>query len=77
MKEMDADKSIEQDHPLIVELVGLAGSGKTTLSRALNHESEKIRIGSEIELRKIKHIPVFGIILKVIFIKIKIALLIY
>lgn len=59
MKEIEADKPIEQGSPLIVELVGLAGSGKTTLSRALNHQSEKIQIGAEIELRKLKHIPVF------------------
>ncbi len=59
MKEMDADRSIDQGSPLIVELVGLAGSGKTTLSRTLDHRSEKIQIGTEIELRKLKHIPVF------------------
>lgn len=59
MKEMDADKSIDQGSPLIVELVGLAGSGKTTLSRALNQQSEKIQIGAEIALRKLEHIPVF------------------
>src|SRR5687768_5128681 len=59
MKEMNADKPIEQGPPLIVELVGLAGSGKTTLSRALNHQSEKIRLGAEIELRKLKQLPVF------------------
>ena len=42
-----------------MELVGLAGAGKTTLSRALSRRSEKIQIGAEIELRKLKHIPVF------------------
>jgi len=56
---MKVDQPIKAGPPLIVELVGLAGSGKTTLSRALNHESEKIQIGAEIELRKLKHIPVF------------------
>ena len=42
-----------------MELVGLAGTGKTTLSRALSRRSEKIQVGAEIELRKLKHIPVF------------------
>jgi len=59
MKEIDSDKLIRQDSPLIIELVGLAGSGKTTLSRALSRRSEKIQLGAEIELRKLKHIPVF------------------
>lgn len=42
-----------------MELVGLAGTGKTTLSRALSRRSEKIQVGAEIELRKLEHIPVF------------------
>ena len=45
--------------PLIIELIGPAGAGKTTLSRALKRRSERIQIGAEIELRKIKYIPVF------------------
>jgi len=56
---MKVDQPIEQGLPLIIELVGLAGSGKTTLSHALNRRSEKIQLGAEIELRKLKHIPVF------------------
>jgi shikimate kinase len=59
MKEMEAGYSFKQGSPLIMELVGLAGAGKTTLSRALSQRSEKIQIGAEIELRKLKHIPVF------------------
>jgi len=45
--------------PLIIELIGPAGAGKTTLSRALKRRSERIQIGAEIELRKIKYVPVF------------------
>ena len=45
--------------PLIMELVGPAGAGKTTLSRTLSHRSSAIQIGSEIELRKFKYIPIF------------------
>src|SRR3990170_1027659 len=46
-------------HPLIVELVGPAGAGKSTLSRVLSQRDEKISIAAEIELRKIEHIPIF------------------
>ena len=42
-----------------MELVGPAGAGKTTLSRALSLRSDKIQVGSEIELRKLKYVPVF------------------
>ncbi len=45
--------------PVIVELVGLAGAGKTTLSRLLGQESGSVRIAPDIELRKLEHIPVF------------------
>ncbi len=44
---------------MIVELVGPAGAGKTTLSRVLRQRDEKILIGPDIELRKVRHIPVF------------------
>ena len=47
-----------QRSPLIIELVGPAGAGKTTLSRALIHRNPMIQVGSDIELRKIKYIPV-------------------
>lgn len=43
----------------IVELVGLAGAGKTTLSKALCQRDSKIVVCADIELRKIKHIPIF------------------
>ena len=44
---------------LIMELVGPAGAGKTTLSRTLRRRNPTIQIGSEIELQKIKYAPVF------------------
>jgi shikimate kinase len=44
---------------LIMELVGPAGAGKTTLSRTLSLRNPAIQIGSEIELQKIKYVPVF------------------
>ena len=43
---------------LIIELVGPAGAGKTTLSRVLTHRNPMIQIGSDIELRKTKYIQV-------------------
>ena len=43
---------------LIIELVGPAGAGKTTLSRVLTHRNPMIQIGSDIVLRKTKYIPV-------------------
>jgi shikimate kinase len=48
-----------QKPPLIVELVGLAGAGKTTLSRAISQRDKKIRVANDIELRKMVHIPIF------------------
>lgn len=44
---------------LIMELVGPAGAGKTTLSRVLSLRNPAIQIGSEIELQKLKYAPVF------------------
>jgi len=43
---------------LIMELVGPAGAGKTTLSRVLTHRNPMFQIGSDIELRKTKYLPV-------------------
>ena len=43
---------------LIIELVGPAGAGKTTLSRVLTRRNPMIQLGSDIELRKTKYIPI-------------------
>ncbi len=45
---------------LIAELVGPAGTGKTTLSRVLSERDERIIIGPEIELRKMEQMPIFA-----------------
>jgi len=52
-------KVIQQQPALIVELVGLAGTGKTTLARALSQRDERILVSADLELRKKKHIPIF------------------
>lgn len=52
-------KVSQQDLPLIVELVGLAASGKTTLARALSQCDENILVGADLALRNVKHIPIF------------------
>jgi shikimate kinase len=44
---------------LIVELVGPAGAGKTTLSQVLVQYGEKIIVGAEISLRNKEHLLVF------------------
>jgi shikimate kinase len=59
MNEVVAGDMSLQKPFLIMELVGPAGAGKTTLSRVLSHKSAMIQIGSEIELRKTKYLPVF------------------
>ena len=46
--------------PLIVEIVGPAGAGKTTLSRILRRRNEKILEAADIELRKVGHLPIFA-----------------
>jgi shikimate kinase len=45
---------------LIVEIVGPAGAGKTTLSRILRRRNEKILEAADIELRKVGHLPIFA-----------------
>ena len=59
MMELLSSYAIKHKPPLIVELVGPAGAGKTTLSRALSQRDEKILIAADLELRKSEHIPIF------------------
>lgn len=44
---------------VVVELVGLAGAGKTTLSKALIQQDERIQISGDLKLRKVGHLSVF------------------
>ena len=52
-----ADKSNMGGPPTLVELVGSAGAGKSSLTRALNQCSERIAIGTYPEFRRIELIP--------------------
>lgn len=45
--------------PLIVELIGPAGAGKSTLARALSRRSDKILIGVPPLVRRVGNIPFF------------------
>ena len=59
MMQMLSHNAIKQKSPLIMELVGLAGAGKTALARALSQRDGKIRVAADLELRKREHIPIF------------------
>jgi len=50
---------IRPEDILVVELVGPAGAGKTTLSQVLVQYSEKMIVGAEISLRNKEHLLVF------------------
>ena len=60
MVTMLSNNPSKQKSALIVELVGLAGVGKTTLSRALSQRNEKIWVAADLELRKREHFPIFA-----------------
>lgn len=57
---MLTNNAIEQKSPLIVELVGLAGAGKTTLSRWLCQRDESIRLAADLALHRKEHRPIFA-----------------
>ena len=59
INEMEVANRLKSHSPLIMELVGPAGAGKTTLSRALSQRDNNVVLGPDIELRKVSHIPVF------------------
>lgn len=51
---------MNEKSPRIVELVGLAGTGKTTLAQALRQCSNRIWVGEQPNFRRIGHIPFFA-----------------
>lgn len=52
--------AIVKQRALIIELVGLAGSGKTTLMTALSARDTGIRVISDLEIRDPSHLPIFA-----------------
>lgn len=60
MMEMVINKVGERERPYIIELVGLAGAGKTTLAGALSQSGENIHVDDDLELKKRAHMPIFA-----------------
>lgn len=54
------NRAIQPQRSSIVELVGLAGAGKTTLSRTLSQHSESILLDDDLTLKNRKHILIFA-----------------
>jgi len=59
VNQMPARNSRLEGRPFVVEIIGPAAAGKTTLSRALTQSNEKFVKGTELGLRKIWPIPLF------------------
>lgn len=55
-----ADSTVMARPSLVVELVGPAGSGKTTLFRALSQRNQRVVKGARPRVRRIGHIPFFA-----------------
>lgn len=53
------NNAIRVKRPLIVEIAGLAGAGKTTLAKALSQTHENILISPVPRLRKTRDVPLF------------------
>lgn len=56
---MFSDHPMKAKPPFVVELVGLAGAGKTTLAQALSQADQRVRVAADIELRKREQLPIF------------------
>lgn len=52
--------TVVKQKALVVEFVGLAGSGKTTLMAALSAQDVDIRVISDLEIRDPSHLPIFA-----------------
>ena len=56
---MPADADARQLTPRLVELVGLAGAGKTSLSCTLAKQNSQIFLPADLQLRKPEHLQIF------------------
>lgn len=59
MMEVPQKNGSKQNTPLIVEIIGPAGAGKTTLIRALSQQDKNILVAGDIQLRNKEHLPIF------------------
>lgn len=50
----------KQAQPLTIELVGLAGAGKSTLAKALSQGNVGVSVADDLQLRKLSHLPIFA-----------------
>jgi hypothetical protein len=55
MSEPDISPGEDNVHPAVIEIMGPAGSGKTTLVRTLCARSDRVRAG--LDLRKVRYVP--------------------
>ncbi len=58
-RNVSCSKATRQAKAHIVELVGPAGAGKTTLAHALRARNEKVLLAADLELRRTDHMPIF------------------
>ena len=57
MNNISANGTRSTNSPLIVEVIGLAGAGKSTFARTLCLESEQFTMGSYLDVRNPRHVP--------------------
>ena len=56
---MPSDLTRVERSSLVVELVGVAGAGKSSLSRALSRSNGRFVEGEILEIRRLRHVPFF------------------
>lgn len=54
-----SSKANQEAKALIVDLVGLAGAGKTTLAQAMSACDGRVQVAADLELRRMDHMPIF------------------
>lgn len=59
MMELSSSPGPQNNSPIIIEFVGLAGTGKTTIVKALNNKQSDFLISPDLSLRKFEHFLIF------------------